>query len=526
VFDYRRSEKAAPHVAGLRQGIIFREQAYTLACVAHHNGEPCTGGGLVGSRDAKKWLALGHDTACFKKMKRFSKNPALAAYFNSLVNLGLFRADASVPDSDEELGDDTATFDDIELSSLGLELATRFDKKVQSLAVMQQLASPNFCCSVHDLADLGRHRGLCELTQKKATERELLRDIFFARVGSREKSHLRRRHSLLLILDLCRQLGDKAWTLDEASFRNATYFGELASKTRRVAFRMTPALADAATRWRMFYFHHFMSVALEGLFCWLTSQLIDRRLAGGTIDSLVERLAQRTVARDLLAVFDIEFPNHFSDLTPSALFAAGEMVLGTTRDTKSRAIETTVTSRSPLAEDTLEDLIRGHEYLSSATGLALPMILLSVTLARYSRWEGTNYGGWLANAATDQYLDLVPPLLTAGLSRRFGDWSKTPFRDLTRFVLSRYVVQQHQSLSYEKTTRGDRCLLEVDGEKIVSSDAFNKIGMGNPRLLSAIQILTDLNLIAEDETSTRHLTPDGRAFLTEEIAKEPVDAVP
>jgi hypothetical protein len=96
-------------------------------------------------------------------------------------------------------------------------------------------------------------------------------------------------------------------------------------------------------------------------------------------------------------------------------------------------------------------------------------------------------------------------------------------------VLFRYVIQQHQSMSYEKTWTGERCLLQVDGPKVVSPESsrgYDKIGMGNPRLGSAIQILTDLGLIEEDENGISHLTTEGEEFLKRELAKEVVNEVP
>ncbi len=153
----------------------------------------------------------------------------------------------------------------------------------------------------------------------------------------------------------------------------------------------------------------------------------------------------------------------------------------------SKSFDHSVTSLTPFAEDSLEALIRSNEHLYSSTGLALPMLLLSVTLARYSQWERTDYGKWLANAANDPFLDLVPPIVSTGLARRFGDWWNTSFKELTGFVLSRYVIQQHQSMSYEKTWTGERCLLQVDGSKIVSTGGYDKIGMGNPRLGSSFK---------------------------------------
>jgi len=520
IFDHSQREKGKPHALGLRDAIIIREQALTLACIAHHGGEPCSGGSLVGSRDAKKWFANGSKEANFKKMKKFSKNPALGAYFNSLVNLGLFVTEAERPDSDEEGAEEDFTFDDIELSSLGLDLAKRFDQKAGSLSTAKHIASKDRCCSIDDLAEFGEHGGLCELSNRGSADRELLRDIFFALVQSKGESHGVRRQSLLLALEFCRQLSAEKWLLNETRFAGAVYFGEVADDDSRLAVVIPTQLLDIATRWRMFYFHHFMSVAFEGLFSWLVSQLGDLGLAGATVDSLVAQLDEPAVRKNLSEILMVDLKGSFGDLTPSSLCVKAGIKEGALDEVVSKSVDSAVTSHTPFAEDALEELIRSNEYLYSSTGLALPMILVSVTLARYSQWEATIYGKWLASIVNDPYLDLVPPLVTTGLSRRFGDWWNTTFKELTCFVLSRYVVQQHQAMSYEKTWTGERCLLQVDGPRIVSPGGFDKIGLGNPRLRSAIQILTDLGLIEEDEEEIAHLTPEGDAFLMDQMAKE------
>jgi hypothetical protein len=490
-----------------------------LGCIAHHEGEPCTGGGLVGSRDAKKWFANGGTEANFKKMKKFSKNPALGAYLNSLVNLGLFVTDAERPDSDEE-ADADFIFDDIELSALGLDLAKRFDRKAGGLTTAKNIASKDRCCTVDDLAEFGRYSGLCELSQKGSADRELLRDIFFAVVETKGESHRVRRQSLLLTLDLCRQFSADEWQLTENEFAGAVYYGEVANDESRLAIAVPPQLRDIAIRWRMFYFHHFMSVALEGLFSWLVSHVATRGLAGETVEAMVGQLRELSLRKNLSEVLGVDLPLAFADLAPSELLAQTGVRAAALDKAVSQSLDVAVLSLSPLAEDTLEDLIRSNAHLYSSAGLALPMILLSVTLARYYRWEGTNYGKWLASAANDPYLDLVPPLVTTGLDRRFGSWWTCTFADLTGFVLCRYVVQQHQSMSYEKTWTGERCLLQVDGPKIVSIGGFDKIGMGNPRIRSAIQILTDLGLIEVDEEDVSRLTNEGEYFLEQELAKE------
>jgi hypothetical protein len=520
IYNYREREKGKPYALGLRDGIIMREQALTLGCIAHHEGEPCLGGGLVGSQEAKKWFASGDKKANFKKMKKFSKNPALGAYLNSLVNLGLFVANDERPDTDEEKTVADFTFDDIELSALGLDLAKRFDRKAGGLATTQNIASKDRCCSVDDLAEFGKHGGLCELSKKGSADRELLRDLFFALVETKGESHPVRRQSLLLTLDLCRQLGADNWQVTEEEFAGAVYFGEVANDESRLVVAIPSELRDISTRWRMFYFHHYMSVALEGLFSWLVSHVADCGLAGETVEVMADQLKEQSLRKELSEIFGLKMPKAFANLTPSELFAQAGVHSGPLDESVSRLFDAAVPSLSPFAEDNLESLVRSKDHLFSSMGLALPMILLSITLARFYRWEGTNYGKWLASAAKDPYLDLVPPLVSTGLNRRFGSWWTCTFAELTGFVLSRYVIQQHQSMSYEKAWTGEGCLLLVDGPKIISTGGFDKIGMGNPRLRRALQILTDLGLIEVDDEGVSRLTAEGESFLAQELAKE------
>src|SRR5262249_33344259 len=144
---------------------------------------------------------------------------------------------------------------------------------------------------------------------------------------------------------------------------------------------------------------------------------------------------------------------------------------------------------------------------------------------RYSRWERTGHENWLAGVADprlgyDPYLDLVPPVLAAGLARRFGCWWRRPWRELTWVVLSRFVVRQHQAMSYEKTASGDRCLLQTDGEKVSATGRYDEIGIGNPRLASALQVVKDLGLLEDTDDGVTRLTEEGEEFLRAELAKE------
>lgn len=521
IFDFQSREKGKAHALGLRDGMIIREQALTLGCIAHHDGEPCAGGGLVGSRDAKKWFLNGVKEANFNKMQKFSKNPALGAYLNSLVNLGLFVTEVNRTDEDEEGIEPEFTFDDIELSSVGLNLAKLYDQKVGRLNMIKKIAGKERCCSIDDLAEFGKFGGLCELPSKGSADRELLREIFFGLTESNsESSHRVRRESLLLILDLCRQLSADDWILTEPIFASAVYFNEVGNEESSIVISISQPLLDIATRWRMFYFHHYMSVSLEAMFSWLISHLGNCGVNGESIDEIILGLEEPAVSKDISEILGIHLEGQFGSITPSGLLLHAGIEKGSLDSTVSNSVDKIIKILTPFAENTLEGIIRTNDYLFSSTGLALPMILLSVTLARYSQWETTAYGKWLANIAKDPYLDLIPPVISKGLERQFDDWWNTSFSQLTKFVLNRYVIQQHQSMSYEKTATGDRCLIQIDGSKIVSLGGYDKIGMGNPRLNSAIQILSDLGLIEDNDNKVKHLTPEGEAFLKYEIGKQ------
>lgn len=209
------------------------------------------------------------------------------AYFTSPVNLGLFITEADQPISDEETEEVEFTREEIELSPLGLSLAQSYDAVVAGLPVVRDLATGERRFDLGALAIRGQHGGLCEVAGPDATDRLPLRDIFFGLVELKGEAHKTRRRSLLLALELCKQFSAEAWVLDEGGFSSAVYFGELANEEQRLKLEVPPVLADIAERWRMFYFHHSMSVGLEGMFSWLVTNLATSGLAGASLSDLV-----------------------------------------------------------------------------------------------------------------------------------------------------------------------------------------------------------------------------------------------
>lgn len=522
VQDYQKREQDKGYAPGLRQGIQFREHALTLGCVAHHGGVACVGGALVGSDNAIMWFHAHKNGQINFKRTSFVKVPALDAYFNSLVNLGLFVTEEELPElSDENEEPPPMTFDDVELTELGKQLASRYDSAVGGLKAISEISSRQRKCSVNLLKSLGKRGGLCELADAKSPDRELLRDLFFCRIDLNGESHPVRRQSLLLLLDLCKQLNDAERSFNANTFADSVYCGMVFDDGDSFNVSIPSKLRDIATRWRMFYFHYYMAVALEGSFSWLVMRLHDAGVRGESLSSLVDATDERLVKSEIGDLLQLDLDGSFGELTPSDLFDPFDVPRGMLTTEVSRTIDTVIRADSLAAEHSLESSIRQRQFTYSSSGIAVPLVLLALTMARYRQWEDTKYGRWFASVASDPYLDLIPPVVLQALNRRFGDWWNASFHDLASFVLPRFIIQQHQSMSYVKSASGNRCVLQVDGSQVCATGTYDKIGISNARFRSAIQVLADLGLLERDDDKEYTITQEGRKLLKSELAAEP-----
>jgi hypothetical protein len=75
-------------------------------------------------------------------------------------------------------------------------------------------------------------------------------------------------------------------------------------------------------------------------------------------------------------------------------------------------------------------------------------------------------------------------------------------------------------MSYEKSASGERCILQVHGTSICATGSYDKIGLGNPRFYSAVQILTDMGLLEQTDDDGIVPTGEGASFLRSELTKE------
>jgi hypothetical protein len=107
------------------------------------------------------------------------------------------------------------------------------------------------------------------------------------------------------------------------------------------------------------------------------------------------------------------------------------------------------------------------------------------------------------------------------LRQEFGeDWLDRANGEILNRILSRFVIRQHERMGYERGFGGSSPLFHVDGTTVIGTGAdYTDPRALNPRLGSALQILSDLGLIVYEDDGYRR-TPEGDAWLASELKRE------
>jgi hypothetical protein len=149
-------------------------------------------------------------------------------------------------------------------------------------------------------------------------------------------------------------------------------------------------------------------------------------------------------------------------------------------------------------------------------------MLLYAVLLRYQTSVEPSYDAWYQNLVQDRFADLSVPGVLGTLRSEYGDdWWRRPNREILNLLLWRFVLLQHQTMSYERGFGGSAPLFHIDGTTLIGTDAdFSEPGALNARFLSALQILRDLKLVARDYEDGFRLTGEGEAWLRRLLAEE------
>lgn len=519
--DYNSREYATKHDRGRVQGVLARERALVLGAILHHEGAICEGGALGGSSkavDLARTSKRNYDLSALHHLDN-PQGQFGAAYKGSLVNLGLFQTDEEQRRAKEEaidgdeLDEQSPAVDVRELSPLGKRLADAFQKSVHETAyVAQGLTLTDRVASVA-LKEFGGKAGLCEITHKGAKDRNVLRDLFFANFSELKKgSHPRRRMTLLLIL-ACVQKARKAGVkLDHRSFSDICYYDAVIADADTFEFKaikLPAALADIQQRWRIFFTQSYLTVALQTFLVGVVRAI--RHSRSVPREQLIRLIVTPGASARFKELTNKALPRDFLVMTPRATLAVCGVVPGKFE---------TLPIDADLAERQIEEALVDGEA-NDAAGIVGAAMLLYQTILRYKNRTALPFHNWHAAHVHDEHADVALPGIMRFLDSEYGEtWLDRSNAEILDQIVWRFVVRQHQTMSYERGFGGTAPLFHVDGATVIATDNdYIDPGAKNPRFGPALQILTDLKLITKDDDGF-DLTNDGEAWLAAELAKQ------
>ena len=207
--DYAENEKGKRGDPGSVRAVLSRERAMVLGAVLHHDGAACEGGALGGSNKATELVnsraRQSYNLDAWKHLQA-AEGQFGAAYKASLINLGLFadksdEVDEEASAESNELDTEVQSIELTELSDRGKRLADAYQRAVRGTRYVKERWTLESLVPRDVLKEFGSRAGLCEISQKGADDRDVIKEILFScdREGA-QSTHYRRRMSLLLLL--------------------------------------------------------------------------------------------------------------------------------------------------------------------------------------------------------------------------------------------------------------------------------------------------------------------------------------
>lgn len=525
--DYKDTEENKPGDRGFVEGVLAREKAMVLGAVFHHGGHACEGGALGGS-DKAVAVANTEPQASYDLLSwshlASPRGQLSAAYIASLVNLGLFEVahdgvNEEVDPETNALRKDQENVDVTMLSDRGKRLAKAFFRSIEQTDYATNHWSVKSIVDRGVLTNFGAAAGLCEIGNPSAEDRQVLREVFFScdRSGT-ESGHHRRRMTLLLLLECARICESNATGLDEEKFADLVFYHGNASMLSRSVDPFDQALRDIAHRWRIFYFHAHFSLALQAALVAVVRSL--RNEDGGIEKSTIIAVHDGgTITRRVAELLGCNLKGDFFEISArETLKAIGVGVDDDLRDPEKGILIGKMGGKS--VEEQVARLLLDKNEANGPGGIGLATILLYVATLRYSNDVDARYDDWYRNHVADPSSDLCLPEFRDWLDTGDGSWLDRSNRAILESTWWKYLLIQHQKMSYDRGFGGSSALFNLDGTTVIGTglDYMNPRPV-NARLPSAFQVLVDLGLLEVYE-STWKLTEDGRQWLSSQIELE------
>tara|TARA_R110000868_G_scaffold177424_1_gene415874 strand:- start:6672 stop:8195 length:1524 start_codon:yes stop_codon:yes gene_type:complete len=501
-----------------------------LGAVLHHKGQACEGGALGGSNKASTIAtALPKDDYDLEAWLHLDSPQGQlgAAYQASLVNLGLFETAKAEMNEEVDLetnmlGQNQAEVDLSRLSARGKKLAAAFRESIKNTDYLSNSWSSKSVVDREVLIEFGSKAGLCEINDPLASDRRILTEVFFScDRENAESAHHTRRMSLLLVLECVRKCEELGVQFSQEVFSELIYLGEVSESGQDgegFPVKLPEELVDISKRWRVFYFHSNLAMALQSILVSVVRVVRDHE--GGIAKShLLDQYDGKVISARLSDVLDRDFGDDFMAMTPAQTLKAAGWDMEEHPPIHPETIVGAVAT-GKLNEHQIAEVLLNKNEVNGMGGIGLSALLLFVAVLRYQGQMGSRYDNWYRNHVSDPTSDISLSGLCDWLDNFEGHWWEKSNREVLSSIVWKYIIIQHQRMSYDRGFGGSSALFHLDGTIIVGTGAdYTDPRPENARLPSAVQILVDLGLLERDDEKQVAMTSVGLLWLNTQLKK-------
>jgi len=272
------------------------------------------------------------------------------------------------------------------------------------------------------------------------------------------------------------------------------YYGQLQVSKNRVSAIQLPISEKACSQfWQYFCLHQFLTQALENL---LTAvlELVSAEVSGLTLVEICSRLCSEEFLKELRDIHGISCKTPV-DLLSSLGLASPQLEPANCLRNQATFSLTHLRSESQILD---------RNPSSACSRAAVAVSLLAIL---YAKWAGINTEitrAVSARAGAELHTDIVLPYISEWFDK--GSWSQA-----LEPLISRFVLDQHDRIMYEKGKLESCWLHRIDGRVFKDQDYFPSYR--SPRTDNSISILRDLGLVTRSADNELTLTTGGNALL-------------
>ena len=468
-----------------------REDVLILAYLVHKCNSGLAGT-TIGNRIWKDGSELSYDVT-WKSLESVEGGSYQLYYRGVLEEMNITVRDESSPHDNLS-------------KEIGLGLAKAYHASISSTNFVQNYLHATRI-SHADITEFSQRGCVCQVSQNEE-ERELLINAFF-RFDTPDMLAVKRLATLCFLLDIIDQSSDQP--LKESDFRTVFYYWSYGGLT---SYHPSSNFIQPAQRWRIFQLRQTFVFTIESFWSLLLHKIQNEALtAGQYLNWLLHGLDLRLIGKKWGVLFPGDDP--YKLLLKDFFDSVRNAIPVDAWDDGNAALH------QKLNEDALVNSIRLEKtYLNINIMAGLALVNLALIYWRSLNWKGTS--GW--HYLTDDFAEGRLPIESYIRMINYAfdnNWSVAEWlvwlhknylwNQHRRVALSKLITRRQEVFKFEMVTE------EPDSSGNISQTRFKSIGvdtpkMNAPRFLSALNIMTDLNLITPNQGGYK-LTDEGFALL-------------